>query len=293
MPRRARKGRAAEIAVHLRFQLLELAVDITAEDDRLASKLAYLTVSAASDLSTDEHVGYHVSGTGPYVLATDGGEPEGAQTPDDVLFLVYRDCYGRLMRRMQTAGWLAIHGGLVWVAGRRLLVIGQKGAGKTTLMLRLLHDGHRVEGDELVFTREGLAMALPRLFHLKPGTETLIPELAGRLEEAPFTLLTDGGRITGFDPTVAGFDWRIDSGPIDGVVVLRAGHDGPTSTRPLSSVDLALHVLDHAFPASPSRPDTLRACAQLVADIDGTELVAGTVKSSATALVTFATLLQS
>ena len=273
--------------------MLDLEIVVTADDDELESKIAYMAPGATMATPVVERVEYHVSGTGPYSLTRSGDEFERAHTPDDVLFLVYRDCYGRVMQRMHDQRWLPLHGCLVTVAGRRLLVVGQKGAGKTTLMLRLLHDGHLVEGDELVLTRDGVAIALPRLFHLKPGTEALIPELSGRFDSLPFTMLSDGGRITGFDPSAAGFEWHIDAGPIHGMVVLRAGHDGPTSVRPLTSVELAFHALDHAFPATESRPDTLRACAALVGAIDGIELTAGSLPSSAAALVSFATLLRS
>ena len=55
--------------MHTNFQLLQLEVDITAEDDRLASKLAYLTVRASTDAPADEHAEYRVDGSGPYVLS--------------------------------------------------------------------------------------------------------------------------------------------------------------------------------------------------------------------------------
>jgi len=269
---------------------LPYEVDVTAEDDRLASKIAYLANHAQQPAPLKRRLRYHVKGRGPYDVFEDGERLESVPAPDDALVVLYGRCYGRLVDHLSVAGWVPLHGGLVTIAGRRLLVVGQKGVGKTTLMLRLLYDGHAVEGDEMVFTRDGAAVALPRPFHLKPGADVLIPELRERFDDLPFVLTSDGAHVTAFDPGAEGFDWRLGVGPIDGAVVLRANHGGETSVRPLSTVELVQHVLDHAFPTSESRPMLLRAVTALLGYVDGIEFTVGSVGSAATALATFATV---
>jgi len=171
------------------------------------------------------------------------------------------------------------------VAGRRALVVGDKGAGKTTLLLRLLHDGHRVEGDELVLFRSRAAVCLPRNFHVKPGTPALIPELAAHWDQLPATTMSDGTVITAFDPSAAGFDWRVDLAPVDVVFVLRPDHGGTASCRALGALELARAVLARAFPTPLPARDLLRACSALVEGTDGYELTVGEVQATADLLV--------
>src|SRR5260221_8206062 len=137
------------MAVHARFRLLPYEVDVSAEDDRLASKVAYLSNGASQPAPLKRAMRYRVEGHGPYDLFEDDEFLGSAPTPDDALFVLYGRCYGRLVHHLTVGGWVPFHGGLVTIAGRRLLLVGEKGAGKSTLVLRLLFDGHDVEGDEM------------------------------------------------------------------------------------------------------------------------------------------------
>jgi hypothetical protein len=290
MPRRVRQRRVAEIAVHARFRLLPYEVEVTADDDRLASKIAYLANHAEQPAPLKLLLRYGVEGHGPYDVFEDSERLQSVPTPDDALVVLYERCYGRLVDHLSVGGWLPLHGGLVTIAGRRLLVVGQKGAGKTTLMLRLLYDGHAVEGDEMVFTRGGVAVALPRSFHLKPGADALIPEIRARFDDLPSMLTSDGTHVTAFDPGAEGFGWALGVGLIDGAVVLRPNHGGETSVRNLSSLELVQAALDHSYPTSDSRPMLLRSITAMLGRVDGIELTVGSVATAAASLVTFATV---
>jgi hypothetical protein len=268
----------------VRFQLLALEFEITAEDDGLAPVLAYLTNGAVQDAAVTERMRYRVEGGGPYDVFENDTFLRTVDTRDMVLFVLYRAAYARLGDDRSRGGWLPIHGAVATVADRRMLVVGHKGAGKTTLMLRLLFDGHDVEGDELVFTRDGRAVPQPRQFHLKPGTDALIPELAGRLEHLPAAPTSEGDRITAFDPSSIG-RWRIRGGPIEAAFVLKPGDARPATCRPLSTVDVVRHVIDHAFPAVESRPALLGACTALLREANGFELAGGDVERRAARLV--------
>jgi hypothetical protein len=274
----------------LQFQLLRYGVEVTADDDRLASTLAYLGNSAVQDVPVESELRYHVDGVGPYRIHEENQPVETSSNRDGVLNVLYGRCYGQVVSRFTQDGWTPIHAGLVTIAGRRLLVVGHKGVGKTTLMLRLLHDGHRVEGDEMVFTRDGSAVPLPRAFHLKQGTEALVPELAGRLDTMPSTPAAGGRRVTAFDPGRAGFDWHLSDGPIHAAVVLRADHRADSSLRPISNLDLVKQAVEHSFPPNEARPPLLHACAALVGHVDGAELTVGSVHTAARLLADFATV---
>jgi hypothetical protein len=259
-------------------------VEITCEDDRLETVLRYLANSAEQAVPVKGGMHYRVGGDGPYELFEEGDRVTAVSTPDDVLFVLYQRCYGRLMDHLTLGGWLPLHGAIATVAGRRMLIVGDKGAGKTTLTLRLLHDGHAVEGDELVFTRGGLALPMPRLLHIKPGTAEVIPELVERVGRLPATSTSDGMRIAAFDPATAGFPWRIALGAVDAAFVLRPRFSGPTACRPLSTVDLVRYVVDHTLPMTASRSALLGACASLLRDTDGFELFLGDLAGSAAVL---------
>jgi len=207
-----------------------------------------------------------------------------------VLYLLYRECYERLLTHVRSEGWLAIHGGLVTIAGCRLLVLGHKGVGKTTLMTRLLVDGHAVEGDEMVFTRDGSVMAFPRAFHLKPGIERLVPEVAPWIDALPCTFTDDGSRIIALDPSATGHSWQLRSGPVDAVVELRAADGSDSTLEAVSSVELVRRLVPYAFPHSASRPALLGACAALAANARGAILTRGSVSATVESIVDFATL---
>ncbi len=167
------------------FQLLSASIVIEFEDPLLAPQFDYIAVGAEQNIRPGTVLSYHVSGTGPYEVFEEGQLLARAPSPADVQFHVYQRIYGRTLERYVLAGWIGLHGALVNICGRRMLLLGDKGAGKTTLTSSLLFANHMIEGDELVLLREGMAMACPRRLHLKPGIERQIPELAPHLADLP------------------------------------------------------------------------------------------------------------
>jgi hypothetical protein len=186
---------------------------------------------------------------------------------------------------VRAAGFVSLHGGLATIAGRRVVLVGDAGVGKTTLLLRLLHDGHVVEGDEMVLTKDGEAMAVARNLHVKQGTAALVPELARNWDSLPATATSAGATIRAFSPSDAGFGWQLALAPVDVAVLLVADHGERASTRPLTSVELVRGFVDHAAAASESRPALLRALSSLLGQAGGIELTVGDLSDSAQALV--------
>jgi len=260
-------------------------VEVEIEDEGLVSGMRYLANGAEQPLTPRTTLHYAVLGHGPYELREEGDHLATVGRPDDVLYLVYRRCHARLLEHLALGGWAAVHGGIVRVGSRRALVIGDKGAGKTTLLLRLLHDGHAVEGDEMVFFRAGTAICLPRNFHVKPGTPALVPELADGWELLPTIAMDDGTVVTAFDPSAAGFAWRLALAPVDIAFVLRPDHGGTAGCRPLGALELTQAVATRTFPAAMAAKMLLRACSALVAGAAGHELTVGELRATADLLV--------
>jgi hypothetical protein len=205
---------------------------------------------------------------------------------DDVLYLTYGRSYGRAREPFLQSGWAQLHGGVMRIDGRRVLVVGDKGAGKTALALRLLFDGHGFEGDETVLTRDGVAMPVARNLHVKPGSQTLIPELTAGWDELPSTGTDDGELIRALNPVRAGISWEIQRAMVDLAVVLVAAHGGATTARPLSGIELVQHVLPHAAAASSSRTDLLRALTALLGHVPGLLVRVGDLPGAVAALST-------
>lgn len=169
---------------------------------------------------------------------------------------VHRRAFELAARR----GWVRFHAATADVAGRRVLAVGPSGTGKTTLALGLLVAGAEVQGDESVLVQHGRSLAVPRRFHVKAGSEVLVPEAAAWLRDA--RPLDGAPGVLALDPSVAGRPWRTSLAPVDDVLLLHRT-DGPSTLGPATSAD-ALAVLTHeAFRTVEPRAAVVRAVAGL------------------------------
>jgi hypothetical protein len=216
-------------------------------------------------------------------VSEDGHVLAASVTRGELPFVIANAYHRRLVERMSAEGWALLHGALAEVAGRRLILVGARGAGKTTLALRLLFDGRHVEGDEAVFVRAGEAMALPRPFHLKADTERHVPELLPMLGRLPKGTAADGRPIEAFDPRRAGFDWRLQIGRVDTTIVITPEHGGATQLRRRSPFETVRALLDFSLGRAASNAVEVAAFSRL-AEHGGWELRLGHVDSAAALL---------
>lgn len=259
-------------------------MEVQVDDAEAAEKLAYLVNGAEQPVEPALVVGYHVRRGPPREVYLDGTVVASVETPDDVLYVVYRDCYTRALEHFTRNGWVQVHAAVASVHGRRFLAVGRKGAGKTTLMARLLHDGHPVEGDEVALTRDGAVLPLPRPFHLKEGTETVVPELAGIVDALPRTATAEGRLIRAFDPSRHGFPWSIAAGPVDALVFLDRAGAGPASVSPVGGLDAVRRLVEHALVGAEPWSAPIAACARLAGDVVAFELHTGPLADTARVL---------
>jgi hypothetical protein len=128
--------------------------------------------------------------------------------------------------------------------GRRFMLVGDKGTGKTTLTLRLIQEGYEIEGDENVFVTPEGVIARPRGLRVKDSAIKVMPGIAQVLASAPSYTDELGQRVYNLDPRFAGArSWRIELGGVDAVVVLRPNHGGYSSLRPLPLLALLREVI--------------------------------------------------
>ncbi|MBT4519887.1 MAG: hypothetical protein HOC23_07760 [Halieaceae bacterium] len=226
----------------IQFQLLACQVSLQFEDPDLRDQLAYIAVAAAQALTPTKQLAYTITGCGTYTICESGDLLGEVGSMEDVVYVIYRRIYQRTLTRYAMAGWIVLHGGLASIAGRRCLFLGDKGAGKTTLMTHLMLAGHQFEGDELVLVRRGTAMACPRRLHLKPGFTTLAPELAATEGSLPGSRGNDQ-IIRALDPTDLGYEWAIPAGAPDEIIWISPNHGGASTLQPLPVFAILQHLL--------------------------------------------------
>ena len=141
--------------------------------------------------------------------------------------------------------WPIIHGATFVINRRRLLLIGDKGQGKSTLALHLLRRGHRIEGDEHLSVGDGTVVARPRTLRIKPGTLALLdtPDL---LRGTPSIETWDGIPVHAVDPSLFGSPWRIAEGPLHACIVIEANHGGRSVCRPITADACFRALMAHA-----------------------------------------------
>jgi len=124
--------------------------------------------------------------------------------------------------------YVRMHAGCAEYQGKRGLVAGDKGAGKTTLMTYLLLAGFRVDGDELVLFDENKSVPFPRRFHIKAPSLDLVPQIRPVLNNRLYLESDVGVKIYSFAPSDAGFDWLIEKKEVRLLFYLQPDHNGKT-----------------------------------------------------------------
>ena len=150
-----------------RFQLLALDVRIATDCPILDRKLEYLVQDARQDYPMTDEIRLealrHADG---YRICEAGGEPRIESDSSMALGRLHIRAYERAYEILPSTG-LFLHAACGSYKGRRFLLLGDSGAGKTTLITRLLTAGALGEGDELALLEGDRLSALPRRFHIK------------------------------------------------------------------------------------------------------------------------------
>jgi hypothetical protein len=139
------------------------------------------------------------------------------------------------------------HAAMVSFEGSRLALLGDKGFGKTTLMLRLIEEGATVEGDEHVVIRTGGAITRPRRLHVKESSLPLVPALAEAIRASPLTMDWMGSRVFACAPSFRGCPWEIAERPIDHLVFTEPNFGGTSVLSPLSPDVAFARMIETAF----------------------------------------------
>jgi hypothetical protein len=189
-------------------------------------ELDYLVQDARQDYPTSAALRYElIRGDDGYRIVEDGREWRRARSPFGVLTDLYPRVYGKSNDALPRST-VFLHAASGSIGGRRFILMGESGVGKTTLMTRLAREDALLEGDELVaLTTEGF-VALPRRFHIKDPSLPLLPWIAAHPDRLPRYDNGDGSFIHAFAPSDWGYLWHIRNSPLDVVVLLESNHGG-------------------------------------------------------------------
>ncbi len=177
-----------------------------------------------------------------------------------------------------------LHAGCGVLAGRRFIVVGRGGAGKTTLMTRLLGEaGCQVEGDELVMLSGGSAVAYPRRFGVRRLTLTLVPavgSLAPHLTTGPEALEPGGYHVLALDPTRLDVPWHIGHGPVDVIFLLQSRVEGDSRVEPADSLTTMERLMEQSAAPDSGSAAWVRDLTRLARSARAFGLAVGTLDSA-------------
>jgi hypothetical protein len=214
----------------------------------MEESLRYIVPEASHDLPVEGRRVYFVEGEEDRYSIDDGHKVLACgMSRASALNWLFNDIQDRTLESMPEWSW--IHAGCGDLRGRRFLVLGEKYAGKSTLMSKLLLAGIEARGDESVLMRGDVVVPVPRKFYVREGSLPLLPELARIAARLPFVTDFSQGRVLAFDPRDAGLDWRISISSVDAIFALVRNHSGATRLEGCPKYRMAEYVMRQSYPS--------------------------------------------
>jgi hypothetical protein len=231
------------------FRLLACDFTVRSDCEPVARQLNFIAQNARQDFPVSGSFFYEVRSQNGEFLIVENGEP--CVAVSDLSSLTYK-----LLWKIHSQAFDAIvscvriHAGCGEHNGNRFLIVGHSGAGKTTLMTRLLYDGFRVDGDEMVMLRNGKTFPFPRCFHIKECSLHLLPQIGPVLENAPFIERDNKSKVFSFSPSEAGFCWHIEKREAKIFFFLQPNHGGGTRIEECPKYLMVQRVMPQTFLSS-------------------------------------------
>lgn len=230
------------------------------DDAAIVAALRPLIASAEQPMAPSRRQRYAATANGArYSLTEEGDLLAELATPSGVRDTIYQRCHQRAFELAQLKGWRLLHGALVDVERRRLLLVG-KPAHRTAVALRLTLGGAAIQGADSLLVRDGLAFAIPRPLVLSPNINQLMPELMAILPRLPRV-----GGVALLDPARdLGLDWRLRVAAVDALALIEDGA-GEVVCQRREPVELLAAIARAAAPAEHVPPELLAAITELLA----------------------------
>lgn len=226
------------------FRTLKHAYRLVTQGDRYDDQFAFMAIEpeiADTDLIPVELQAEYRHGY--FSLTLPEGRAEG--TAAHLLAVMHDLIWNDVVASEHESVFL--HGATVLGPWGRALLVGNKGAGKSTLALHLVATGHRIEGDEHLIVRAGSVIARPRTLRIKPGTLRHVPAVAEAVARQPHVLTWDSMPIYSVAPSLCGQPWRIEAGSLDRLVFLDANHGGRSAMATLPAKEALRRLMAQAL----------------------------------------------
>jgi hypothetical protein len=248
---------------------------LSTSDPAVYQALRYLECDPEIEAEPSQHLAFSVEPYRSYYRILQDGEVIREQiTPQGVSETLHAELTILSLADFPDAP--LIHAASVRRKERRILLVGSKGGGKTTLTLHLIRAGYEIEGDENVFVTLGGVVARPRALRVKQSAIPFLPHLADELSAAGYYQSAPGLRIYNLDPRRAGASaWRIEQGSVDAVVLIRANHGGFSSVRPVSGLNIVREVMLECGLPQTGRSAAVTAIAKTIGHARGFDLSLG------------------
>jgi hypothetical protein len=262
--------------------VLKLGVEIRSSDPDVLSAIEFVANDARQPEPATEHVTFSIqSGQHEHVVSVDGQVIDRAPSAAAVAETLFTQIQTRALRLFPHHA--LVRGAVLRDRGTRALLVGEPGAGITSLVVRMLHSGAAVEGDAFALLGADGVTPLPRRFMLRHGTEAVLPEFAGTLDSLP-SAPSGLSVVWGYDPARAGFEWDIQRGAIAACVAIDPSHGADSRLLPLSATDAVRRVVARCSPPAEGGGSWLREVVRLLSAASCWRLVLGRLEDAVPAL---------
>lgn len=266
-------------ASRVAFRLLEGTIAITSPSSEIARQVTALFPSyAVPEYDASANETYHLCGLqSAWVIGAAGDTPEPVDELSDALAAVENLVAVRLLglnaqlTHLHAAGFVADSAAVV--------VLGQSGAGKSSLALEMSVRGLATLGDDVLFIAEdGVAAPFKRLFKVHPQrlTERSVPT-------SPSLDWLSDEEEAWFDPATAG-GWATPT-PISRVAHIRYERGASLTVRSLTKPETLSLLIASLFPLGLGPDDCFDRLLHVASAASGVDLVYGDAARAADALV--------
>lgn len=265
------------------YRMLGRDIRVRTGEPALAELVPDVAVRAVDDLPPGDPLEISLVREGDLFQVRRRGKLVYQSREPDAIILELETLATYLVTEGMTGG-LRLHAGCVDVNGRRALFTGDKASGKTSFLVKMLTLGGEVPSDENVLLLEGTALPVPRKFHLREATFSLLPELVPHRESSRLYTYAEIGAFRFFDPTDLGRPWRVRRAPVDAVFTIESNFGGPSTVEPCPKIDMVRHLLFQTVNLSGRPGPQLAELTRFVNDVAAFRLRLGDLDQAAAAV---------
>ena len=185
------------------FRLLRNHVVIETDEPALLDRLDDIVVRTEDRLPVSEEISFRLVSEDGLIRVKQNGQILAQEADPELAIRDLHLLINRLVLEPHTEV-LKLHAGAATWQERFFLVTGDRNAGKTTLLMKMMLDGAEMHCDETVLLHNNLIQTFPRKFYIKEGTLQHLPRIEEICAAKRSYPAFYGGRFYFADPTDLG-----------------------------------------------------------------------------------------